>query len=54
MFSKQLTVVITGLSIQPEHHENIYAADMVDANTGFCVMNQSNRPIYRTTNGGVN
>lgn len=34
--------------------ENIYAADMVDANTGFCVMNQSNRPIYRTTNGGVN
>lgn len=34
--------------------ENIYAADMVDANTGFCVMNTSNRPIYRTTNGGVN
>lgn len=34
--------------------ENIYSADMVDANTGFCVMNQSSRPIYRTTNGGVN
>jgi photosystem II stability/assembly factor-like uncharacterized protein len=34
--------------------ENIYSAEMVDANTGFAVMNQSNRPIYRTTNGGVN
>ncbi|MBK8550150.1 MAG: hypothetical protein IPL53_03475 [Ignavibacteria bacterium] len=34
--------------------ENIYSADMVNANTGFCVMNQSNRPIYRTTNGGIN
>lgn len=34
--------------------ENIYSADMVNANTGFCVMNTSNRPIYRTTNGGVN
>ena len=35
-------------------NENIYSADMVDANTGFAVMNQSGRPIYRTTNGGVN
>lgn len=34
--------------------ENIYSADMVDANTGFAVMNQSGRPVYRTTNGGVN
>ncbi|MBX7043863.1 MAG: hypothetical protein K1X85_13275 [Ignavibacteria bacterium] len=34
--------------------ENIYHADMVDANTGYCVMNPSNRPVYRTTNGGVN
>ena len=34
--------------------ENIYSADMVNANTGFAVMNQSSKPIYRTTNGGVN
>ncbi|MGB3018006.1 MAG: YCF48-related protein [Ignavibacteria bacterium] len=34
--------------------ENIYSADMVDANTGYCTMNQSGRPLYRTTNGGVN
>lgn len=34
--------------------ENIYSADMFDANTGYCVMNSSNRPVYRTTNGGVN
>jgi hypothetical protein len=27
---------------------------MVDANTGYCTMNQSGRPLYRTTNGGVN
>ncbi|MEO8210371.1 MAG: YCF48-related protein, partial [bacterium] len=33
--------------------EQIYSADMVDANTGFCVMNQSNRPIYRTNDGGA-
>ena len=34
--------------------ENIIAADMVDANTGYCVYNPSNRPVYKTTNGGVN
>lgn len=34
--------------------ENIYSADMVDADIGYCTMNQSNRPVYKTTNGGVN
>src|SRR4029453_14872822 len=34
--------------------ENIYAADMVDANTGYCCYNPSNRPVYKTTNGGEN
>ena len=34
--------------------ENIYSAEMVNANTGFCVMNSSGQPIFRTTNGGVN
>jgi photosystem II stability/assembly factor-like uncharacterized protein len=34
--------------------ENIIAADMVDANTGYCSYNPSNRPVYKTTNGGAN
>jgi photosystem II stability/assembly factor-like uncharacterized protein len=34
--------------------ENIIAADMVDANTGYCAYNPSNRPVYKTTNGGAN
>lgn len=34
--------------------ENIYDADMLDANTGYCVMNPSNRAVYKTINGGVN
>jgi len=34
--------------------ENIYSAEMLNANTGFCTMNQSNKPVYKTTNGGVN
>ncbi|MFZ4589987.1 MAG: YCF48-related protein [Ignavibacteria bacterium] len=34
--------------------ENIMSADMFDANTGYCTMNPSNQPIYKTTNGGVN
>ncbi len=34
--------------------ENIYAADMVDANTGYCCYNPSNKPVYKTTNGGAN
>lgn len=34
--------------------ENIYSAEMVDANTGFCTMNSSSKPVFRTTNGGVN
>ncbi len=34
--------------------ENIYSADMVDANTGYCTMNQSGRPLYKTSNGGAN
>lgn len=33
--------------------ENIYSADMVDANTGYCTMNSSGRSVYKTTNGGV-
>jgi len=34
--------------------ENIYSADMVNENIGFCTMNPSNRPVYYTTNGGAN
>lgn len=34
--------------------ENIYSADMYDANTGYCTMNSSGRPVYKTVNGGVN
>ena len=32
--------------------ENIYAADMVNASTGYCCYNPSNRPVYKTTDGG--
>ncbi|MFZ1322920.1 MAG: YCF48-related protein [Ignavibacteria bacterium] len=34
--------------------ENIYSAEMLNANTGYTTMNQSNRPVYKTINGGVN
>jgi photosystem II stability/assembly factor-like uncharacterized protein len=34
--------------------DQIAAADMVDANTGYLCLNPSGRPIYKTTNGGTN
>ena len=52
-FSRQPTGEIRGISKLLGQRTQIASADMVDANVGYLTLNPSNKPIYKTTNGGT-